>query len=188
MILLICAHSKDTAPVNVHSVCVPFMQELDKRWDARQSGLEPLTLTASVLIDSKAAGVWAFLSNPRSALLTSPHVIKAFHVPGTPEDDVGEQQCFIMNVARRLCAYLSEVVAIDAPHRLVIRWPTMATDQISTLTLTPEGSRTTVTYQLGMRVALGTRKKNEPVLRAGMEDELQRLRAGVESGARFGTS
>jgi len=163
------------------------MQKLEKRWESRQDGLEPLTVTTSVAIAAPVEEIWAFLSDPRSAMLTSPNVIKAFAVPGTPEGEVGGQNCIIMNVGGRLSAHINEIVAVEAPHRLVTRWPTMATELLSTLLLTSDGHHSTLTYQVGLRIEQGSRKKREPALRESLDEELQRVRAGVESGARFPT-
>ncbi|MHA3838282.1 SRPBCC family protein [Terrabacter sp. AAH1] len=163
------------------------MQKLEKRWEARQDGLEPLTVTTSIEIDATVDEIWAFLSDPRSAMLTSPNVIKAFAVPGTPEGEVGGQQCVVMNVGGRMSAHISEIIAVDAPHRVVARWPTMATELLSTTLLTAEQGRSRLTYQIGLRIEQGTRKKREPALRESLDEELERVRAGVESGARFPT-
>lgn len=161
------------------------MQSLEKRWDSRKAGLEPLTVTASSVINSPVAGVWTFLTDPRSAILTNPDVIRAFHVPGTPVGAVGEQHCIVMTAGGRVSAHISEVVALEAPYRLVTRWPTFPTEALSILTLAPGDGRTVLTYQLGTRIERGATKRTEPTVRADMQDQLKRIRVCVESGAGF---
>jgi hypothetical protein len=171
-----------------HRVGVPFMQQLEKRWESRQSGLEPVTVTGSVLVKASPIEVWKFLADPRSALLIDPKVIKAFHVPGTPVAEAGSQQCMLMNISGRLVAHISEAIAVDAPHRTVTRWLTMPTAVLSTVLLAEDQYGTAVTFQIGMRVETGTGRKTEAALADSIEDELQRIRAAIESGARFDVS
>lgn len=117
-------------------------------------------MTSSIQISSPADQVWHSWKDPRSTLPTSTNVIKAFHVSDAPAHVVGEQQCIISSEAGRLSAHISEVVALEAPHRMVSRWPTMPTEVLSTLTLVPDRNQTNITYQIGFRVNRGTLKED----------------------------
>lgn len=174
-------------PAIRHSVPVPFMQKLETRWEQRHSGLEDLTVRESVVICRGIEDVWDFITTPESSLLTGKGVIKAFRVPGTPCEPVnGEQHCLVFEEGARLVAHILETVAAERPYRRVTKWRTADFESlhVSTLELSAPG-QTTLTHSIGLRVALGTATKVEPVLRAAMRESLGKTRTWVESGARF---
>lgn len=165
------------------------MNRLEARWDARQSGLEPLTVTVSTPIRASAHSVWKFLEQPASAGLIDPDVVKTFHVPGTPEQAVGEQGCVIIQSNGRLSAHIHETVAIDPNARIVHRWLTFATETVTSWTLEAhDDDATTLTYQIGTRVGAGQRRKLEPQARDRAVDTLRRIRAAIEAGVSFASN
>lgn len=166
---------------------VSFMQRLESRWDARQVGLESLTVSTSTSVRASRQAVWEFLTAVGSSMLIDPGVVKTFRVPDTPVDAVGAQHCTIMEIDGRWSAQISEIVAIEQASRIVSRWLTTPTETVTTWTLEPKGAMTQLTYQIGLRIGLGTRKKLEPLIRKQADEALRRIRAAVQSGASFPT-
>jgi hypothetical protein len=159
------------------------MHRLEQRWDQRAAGLEPMTVESSIDIACSTQELWDFLLTPESAVLTGEGVVKAFRVPGTPAGAVGDQHCLVYQVDGCVTIHLAEVVEAEAPIRVVVRWPTLSTTTISTLTPTHAG--TTHTSRVELQVVNGTGKKFGPHVEKALADNNIRLKACIEAGTRF---
>lgn len=163
-----------------------FMQRLGDRWDEREEGLEPAIVKSSLDIAAETQTVWDFVLAPESALLLNDEVVKAFRVPNTPKAQPGEQICVVTEDDGRLAVGIIETVALEPGVSLLCRWLTGPTEVMERTTLAPTGQGgTTITYQLAVRVELGTARKVRPLLERNVSQTLRRLRAAVESGVRF---
>lgn len=163
------------------------MARIERRWDARQTGLEPITFAVDTAVSASRERVWSFLVHPKTAQLVNPEVVNAFRVPGSASDDVGEQHCSVVRQGGVLAVHLSEVVAIEEPRLVAFRWLTTPGGYTASYSLDLEGSRTRVTYQVEGQVAAGTRKSAEPAMRGNAAQALERFRAAVESGVTLPT-
>jgi hypothetical protein len=164
---------------------VAFLENLEKRWDQRTTGLEPLSVESSIDIACSTQELWDFLITPESAVLTGTGVVKAFRVPGTPVGAVGDQHCLVYEIDGRVTIQMAEVVEAEAPNRVVVRWPTLPTTMLATSTLTPTATGTKYTSRIGLQVDKGTGKKVEPDLQRAMAESNVRLKACVEASPRF---
>ena len=162
-----------------------YIQRLEQRWDQRTTGLEPMTVEASIDIACSTQELWDFLITPESAVVTGDGVVKAFRVPGTPVGAVGDQQCLVYEVGGRLSIQMAEVVEADAPNRVVVRWPTVSPTMLAVSTLTPTATGTKYTSRIGLQVANGTGKKAEPDIQLALTQSNVRLKACVEAGTHF---
>lgn len=162
------------------------MQRLGDRWDEREEGLEPAIVQSSIDIASDSQSVWDFVMAPEAALLLADHVVKAFRVPNTPAGQPGEQICVVSDDDGRWQVGVLEVVSVEPRELLVSRWLTSPSELMEKTTLAAsESGGTTLTVQLGMRVERGTSRRVRPLLETHLSQTLRRLRAAVESGARF---
>jgi hypothetical protein len=164
---------------------VPFMQRLEQRWDQRTTGLEPLTVEATIEIARPPLEVWDFLLAPASAMLTGTGVVKTFRVPGTPVGAVGEQQCLVYDTGGSLTIHMAELIELEPLHKIVTRFPTMPTGMLNVSTLTPTDTGTSYTDRLGFQIARGSSKKVRPDVLKAMNESNIRLKACVEAGTRF---
>ena len=169
---------------SVSMVGTSVFQRLEKRWDRREEGLEPVIVQASITIAASPAKVWEFLMAPESALLVGDGILKAFRVPGTPVGVSGEQICIVSEASGRVSAEIAELVSVEPASALVARWVTSPNELVERTTLEPcADGRTSMTVQLAMRVAFGTSKKARPLLQAHLEQYDRRVRSAIESGA-----
>ncbi|WP_344947791.1 hypothetical protein [Terrabacter ginsenosidimutans] len=162
-----------------------FMGRLERRWDARQTGMELVGVEVSVEISVPAKDLWSFILHPKSAQLTDPRVVNAFRVPGTPVEEVGEQQCIVSDRGGVLSAQIGEIVALEAPRLVAVRWLTLAGGFISRHLLDDLGRRSRLMYQLEGQVLAGSGKSAQKQMRTDAAESLARWRTAVESGARF---
>lgn len=159
------------------------MSRLEKRWDARRTGLEPISCEVSTTVAASRERVWTFLVHPRSAQLLDPTVVKAFRVPGTPMAGVGEQHCTVLRQGDILAAHLTELVAIDAPRSIGFRSLTVPGGFLSSYGLEEVHGGCLLTYRVEGQVAAGSGAAAERAARSNATEALTMLRAVVESGA-----
>ncbi|GAB3547482.1 hypothetical protein GCM10027404_09650 [Arthrobacter tumbae] len=76
---------------------------------------EVIDVAAGIDLAATPGEVWALIKPAETATLLDPHVVKAFRVPGTP-DDVGEMQGYISHRDGREQVHLVEVVE-EVPKR-----------------------------------------------------------------------
>jgi hypothetical protein len=162
-----------------------YMQRLEQRWDQRATGLEPMTVEASIDIACSTQELWDFLITPESAIVTGDGVVKAFRVPGTPVGAVGDQHCLMYEVDGRVSIQMSEVVEAEPPNRVVVRWPTVSPTMLAISTLTPTPTGTKYSSRLGLQVPTGTGKKVEPDIQLALAQSNVRLKACAEAGTHF---
>lgn len=174
-----------TNPAPRHSDGMSFMGRIEKRWDARQTGLEPFTFEVSIEISSPAKALWSFILHAKSAQLVDPRVVNAFRVPETPAGELGEQQCMVIDDGGVLTAHIGEIVSIEAPRLVAVRWLTVPGRYITTHLIEGLGLRSRLTYHVQGQTATGTGKATQEQLRSHAAASLARVRAVVESGARF---
>lgn len=160
-----------------------FMDRMERQWTERQLGLEQVTVIASVRVADHAERVWEFLFAPESAYLADPAVVKAFRVPGTPTDEVGEQHCFIRDEGEgRRSVALTEFVELQRPVRMVTTCPTYPTTCTTTYELRPDGTDVILTCEMEIWVEKGLRRRVRPALQAENQSQLDRIAAGIRSG------
>ena len=106
-------------------------------------------------------------------------------MPGPPIGAAGDQHCLVYEVDGHITVHLAEVVEAGEPNRVATRWPTISPTLLSTSTLTPTHTGTTFTSRMGLDVARGTVGKVAPEMQKAMAESKVRLKACVESGARF---
>ncbi|MER7070286.1 SRPBCC family protein [Terrabacter sp. NPDC000476] len=151
-----------------------LMARLEKRWEARRSGVEPISCEVSTMVAAPRDRVWAFLVHPRSAQLLDPAVVNAFRVPGTPVAAVGEQHCTVLRRGDVLAAHLTEVVAIDAPRSVAFRSLTVPGGFLAGYVLEDVHGGCRLTYRVEGHVAArepGCCREVGPVERDGLPDD-----------------
>ncbi len=160
-----------------------FMEKMERRWTERRLDLEPVTASVSVRLTSNVDRVWAFLMAPELAHLTDPAVVSAFRVPGTPAGEVGEQQCFIRDEGEgRRSVTLAELVELERPVRMVVRFLTYPNTCVTTYELHPDGTEVTLSCKVGVLVEKDLRRRVEPALQAETQSQLDRIAAVIRSG------
>lgn len=160
-----------------------FMEKMERQWTERRLGVEPVTATASTRLTAEADGVWEILMAPELAHLTEPAVVSAFRVPGTPEGEVGEQQCFIQDIGEgRRSVTLLEFVELERPFRIVVRCPTYQTSCVITYDIEPDGTEVTLSCKVGILVETGLRRKVRPALQAETQSQLDQIAAVIRAG------
>jgi hypothetical protein len=89
----------------------------------------------SVEIDASPELVWDFVWRPETAVLTDPDVVQGFTVPGTPQGQVGERQCFVSDDGDNgLRTTVIEVIElVPGQTATIMRVPTNATRVTTTV-------------------------------------------------------
>lgn len=147
--------------------------------------MEPLIVLTSTEVAVAPHMVWELVMSPDAEVLFDHTHIRRFPVPGTPEG-VGQQFCSMSHDGNGgMDVYVSEVVELDPPHRLVSK--SLNTDFLTltttTIEATPSGS--TYTVSIGMRMVAGQASRVRAALQQHMDETAAKVKAIAESGLRF---
>ncbi len=160
-----------------------FMEKMERQWTERTLGVEHVSVSASARVTGDADRAWGILTAPELAHLTDPAVVTAFHVPGTPLGEVGEQQCFIRDEGEgRRSVTLTEVVEVERPVRVVVACPTYPVDCTTTYELRLEGTALILSCKMDLVVERGLRRRIQPSLQTETQSMLDRIAAVIRSG------
>lgn len=158
------------------------MDRLAERWAQRESGLERVTHTASIVIRATPAEVYAFLLDPESMRVTVANAVNSFRVPGTPVGAIGEQICIITRQGRGHGVALWETTDLIAEREIrqsLLNHGTPWREHLLIEEYGPAAVKLTDTHEGD--IALGSREQVLAHLNSSVSASLDRIRVALES-------
>ncbi|HOS92596.1 MAG TPA: hypothetical protein PLQ54_04745 [Armatimonadota bacterium] len=157
------------------------MDRLAERWANRESGLEPIMHSQSILVRATAADVYAFLIDPESMRVIVADAANAFRVPGTPTGEIGEQVCVVIHHDTGHRVDLWETTDLIPEREIRQRLVSVDTPWEEHLTIEeygPAAARLTDTHE-GF-VSLGRGAEVRAYLDSSVNASLDRIRVALE--------